>query len=213
MTMSDYDPDEATARQDLCRFLSACYYEPAPEFAEEKLFDSIVIAAARLHPDLAATAQKLREAFDAQDLQTLLVDYTRLFLGPIDALAKPYGTSWLPAQPPAEDNPPPAVLELYSEGGFDIDDAFQELPDHVAVELEFLYLLNFTQNQARQAGDSDALAASEQLQQRFLDEHLGAWIGPFAAAVQAGAETPFYQVLATLTERFVRMQSGALTTH
>jgi TorA maturation chaperone TorD len=213
MTMSDYDPDEATARQDLCRFLSACYYEPAPEFAEEKLFDSIVIAAARLHPDLAATAQKLREAFDAQDLQTLLVDYTRLFLGPIDTLATPYGISWLPAQPPTEDNPPPAVLELYSEGGFDIDDAFQELPDHVAVELEFLYLLNFTQNQARQAGDSDALAASEQLQQRFLDEHLGAWIGSFAAAVQAGAETPFYRVLATLTERFVRMQSGALTTH
>ena len=211
--MSDYDPDEATARQDLCRFLSACYYEPAPEFAEEKLFDSIVIAAARLHPDLAATARKLREAFEAQDLQTLRVDYTRLFLGPIDALAKPYGNSWLPAQPPAEDNPPPAVLELYSEGGFDIDDEFQELPDHVAVELEFLYLLAFTQNQARQTGDSDALAASEQLQQRFLDEHLGTWISPFAAAVQAGAETPFYRVLATLTERFVRMQSGALTTH
>ena len=39
--MSDYAPDEATARQDLCRFLSACYYEPAPEFAEEKLFDSM----------------------------------------------------------------------------------------------------------------------------------------------------------------------------
>ena len=53
----------------------------------------------------------------------------------------------------------------------------------------------------------------EQLQQRFLDEHLGAWIGPFAAALQAGAETPFYRVLATLTERFVRLQTGALTTH
>jgi TorA maturation chaperone TorD len=96
MTMSDYDPDEATARQDLCRFLSACYYEPAPEFAEEKLFDSIVTAAARLHPELAAMARRLREAFEAQDLQTLLVDYTRLFLGPINALAKPYGSCWLP---------------------------------------------------------------------------------------------------------------------
>jgi len=211
--MSDYDPDEATARQDLCRFLSACYYEPAPEFAEEKLFDSIVTAAARLHPELAATARQLREAFEAQDLQTLLVDYTRLFLGPIDALAKPYGSCWLPAQAPAEDNPPPAVLAIYGEGGFDIDDEFQELPDHIAVELEFLYLLAFTQNQARQAGDSETLATFEQLQQRFLDEHLGAWIGPFAAALQAGAETPFYRVLATLTERFVRLQTGALTTH
>ena len=116
----------------------------------------------------------------------------------------PTARSGCPPSRRAEDNPPPAVLEIYSEGGFDIDEDFQELPDHVAVELEFLYLLTFTQNQARQAGDSDALAASEQLQQRFLDAHLGAWIGPFAAAVQAGAETPFYRVLATLTERFVR---------
>ena len=211
--MSDYNPDEATARQDLCRFLSACYYEPAPVFAEEKLFDSIVTAAARLHPDLAATARRLREAFEAQDLQTLLVDYTRLFIGPMDALAKPYGFCWLPAPAPTEDNPPPAVLAIYSEGGFDIDDEFQELPDHIAVELEFLYLLAFTQNQARQVGDNEALAKAEELQKRFLDEHLGAWIGPFAAALQAGAETPFYRELATLTERFVRLQAGEPATH
>lgn len=211
--MSDDDPDEATARQDLCRFLSACYYEPATEFAEEKLFDSIVIAATRLDPELAALAQQLRAAFESEDLQTLLVDYTRLFLGPIDALAKPYGSCWLPAQALTEDNPPPAVLALYSEGGLDIDDEFQELPDHVAVELEFLYLLAFTQNQASQAGDSDALATSELLQKRFLDEHLGAWIGPFAAAMKSGAETGFYRVLATLTERFVRLQAGAPAMH
>ena len=49
--MSDYDPDQATARADLCRFLCACYYEPAPEFAEENLFDSMLVAARRVHPD------------------------------------------------------------------------------------------------------------------------------------------------------------------
>ena len=211
--MPDYAPDEATARQDLCRFLSACYYEPAPEFSEEKLFDSLLVAATRLDPDLADHARRLGEAFAAQDLQTLLVDYTRLFLGPIEALASPYGSSWLGAPVETEDNPPPAVLDLYSEGGFDIDDTFQELPDHVAVELEFLYLLGFTQNQARLAGDSDALAASEGLQQRFLAEHLGAWIGPFAAAVKSGAQTAFYRELAALTTRFVRMQSTVPTIH
>jgi putative dimethyl sulfoxide reductase chaperone len=213
MTMSNYDPDEATARQDLCRFLSACYYEPASEFAEEKLFDSIAIAAARLDPQLAATARQLRDAFAAQDLQTLLVDYTRLFLGPIKALAKPYGSSWLGAPVETEDNPPPAVLALYDEGGFEIDDEFRELPDHAAVELEFLYLLAFTQSQARHAGDSEVLAASEALQQRFLDKHLGAWVGAFTAAMKSGAETAFYRELAGLTERFIRLQSARPTDH
>ena len=35
-----------------------------------------------------------------------------------------------------------AVLALYREGGFHVAEAFTEMPDHVAVELEFLYLLN-----------------------------------------------------------------------
>ncbi|MHB8950745.1 MAG: TorD/DmsD family molecular chaperone, partial [Rhodoferax sp.] len=138
--MSDYAPDEATARADLCRFLSACFYEPAPEFAEEKLFDSMLLAATQVHPDLAEHARKLGEAFAAQDLQTLLVDYTRLFLGPVQALASPYGSSWLgaPAQTQEQENPALAVLDLYSAGGFETDEAFSDLPDHMAVELEFL---------------------------------------------------------------------------
>lgn len=211
--MSDYDPDEATAREDLCRFLSACYYEPAAEFAEEKLFDSLLAAARRVDPALADQARKLGEAFAAQDLQTLLVDYTRLFLGPVQALANPYGTSWLGA--PAQADAPPAstVLDLYSEGGFELDDEFAELPDHVAVELEFLYMLTFAMNRASQTGKPDDLSAAKSLQQRFLDEHLGVWIAPFAAAVAAGAETAFYRELAAFTERFVRMSSGTPSVH
>ncbi|MDO8768775.1 MAG: molecular chaperone TorD family protein [Burkholderiaceae bacterium] len=211
--MSDYAPDEASARADLCRFLSACYYEPAPEFAEENLFHSMLLAAASIHPDLADSARKLGEAFAAQDLQTLLVDYTRLFLGPMQALASPYGSSWLSAPVQTEENPPLAVLDLYSAGGFEIDEEFRELPDHVAVELEFLYLLIFNKNQASQAGNMDDLTLTELLQRRFLGEHLGVWMGPFAAAVKAGADTAFYRELAALTERFVRMEAGALSVH
>ena len=208
--MSDYAPDEATAREDLCRFLSACYYEPAPEFAQEHLFENMLIAAERLHPDLAKHARALGDAFAAQDLETLLVDYTRLFLGPMEALAKPYGSSWLPTPPPAEDNPRPAVTDLYSDGGFDIDPEFMELPDHVAVELEFLYLLNFNLQRADSAIEQQAVQA---LKQRFLREHLGAWIAPFSAAVTDAAQTAFYRELAELTTHFVQIETTAQTLH
>jgi TorA maturation chaperone TorD len=206
--MSKYDPNPASAREDLCRFLSACYYEPCPEFKEEKLFDSMLVAATRVDPDLAPLARTLGEAFEAQDLQTLLVDYTRLFLGPLEALAKPYGSFWLKAPTSTDDNPPLAILDLYNEGGFEIDGEFRELPDHVAVELEFLYLLTFKENQAQATGRRDEASSVALLQRRFLCEQLGAWIGPFAAAVTAGAETDFYPTLAELTERFVRMEAG-----
>ena len=211
--MSKYAPDEATAREDLCRFLSACFYEPAPEFAEEGLFDSMLAAATRLDPELADLARQLGFDFAAQDLQTLLVDYTSLFLGPIEAKAKPYGSIWKNSPSPMEGNPNLAVLDLYSEGGFEIDDDFRELPDHVAVELEFLYLLNFNSNKAKAEGKVEDAAAMVSLTHRFLDEHLGAWIGPFASAVNVGAKTSFYGTLAKLTKRFVRMQAAAVEMH
>lgn len=206
--MPEYKPDQATAREDLCRFLSACYYEPGLEFTEEKLFESMQVAAAQVDPELALRARKLGEAFAAQDLQLLLVDYTRLFLGPLQMLATPYGSFWLREATGPGPDAAPSVLELYRQGGFDIDDEFRELPDHVAVELEFLYLLNFTKNQACQAGRISDMESAELLQRRFLGEHLGAWIGPFSAAVKAGAETAFYRELAELSERFVRLQAG-----
>ena len=103
-----------------------------------------------------------------------------------------------------------AVLELYEQGDFEIDEEFKDLPDHVAVELEFLYLLIFNQCQARASGNVNDLVATQALQRRFLGEHLGAWISHFTEAVKAGAETGFYRELAGFTERFVQMQRSSL---
>lgn len=206
--MSDFDPELGRAHEDLCRFLSACWCEPTPAFAEERLFDSMEQAARRIDPSLAAHARRLGEACDGQDLQTLLVDYTRLLLGPVQPRATPYGSFWLSGETQLMQDSSLAVLELYRQGGFQVDEEARELPDHVALELEFLYLLTFSSNQARQADHLDALATTEALRRRFLAEHLGAWIGRFAAAVEAGAETAFYRQLATFTERFVRLQAA-----
>lgn len=208
--MIDYTPDLATAREDLCRFLAACFYEPAPEFEEEKLFDALVTAASQVDLTLADHARRLRVAFGAQDLQTLLVDYTRLFLGPNEALAQPYGSFWLDAPVPAEDIPPSPVLAWYADGGFELGDDFGELPDHVAVELEFLYLLTYNKNQAQEAGNSEECLAIASLEKRFLDEHLALWIEPFCAAVRNGAQTAFYRELAEITEYFVTIEVARL---
>lgn len=207
--MSGADLDQTATRADLARLLAACYYEPGPEFAEEGVFDAMARAAARIDPALAVDARRVMDAFAAQDLQTLLVDYTRLFLGPVGTRAKPYGSVWLEVDGGLMQDSTLAVSELYEEGGFEIADEFRELPDHVAAELEFLYLLLFRAAQAALSGDATALAAASELRRRFLQEHLGAWTGPFAEAIRAGAETDFYRALADLTERFVRREVAA----
>jgi TorA maturation chaperone TorD len=207
--MPDFDLHRAASRADLCRFLAACHYQPGPEFAEEKLFDSMLAAARHVDPDLAAHARRLGEAFCAEGTETLLVDYTRLFLGPIEILAKPYGSVWLEGEGALMRDSTIAVLDFYQEAGFEMDDEFRELPDHIAAELEFLYLLIYRENEAQLSGESDSAAAIARLRKRFLDEHLGAWIGPFTAAVKIGAKSAFYRELAEFTNRFVTIEAHA----
>ncbi len=201
------------AREDLCRFLSACYYEPTTDFSEEHLFDSMLATANAIHPDLAECARKLGEAFVAQDMQTLLVDYTALFIGPSQPRAMPYASFWLTEDQSMRHEATLAVLDFYEQGGFDVSEDFRELPDHVAAELEFLYLLIFSQNQAQLGGNASDLSAANALHGRFVGEHLGAWLGSFATAVESGAETAFYRYLAEFTEKFVRMEADLVRLH
>ena len=182
--------DAGTAREDLCRFLAACYYEPGPEFVEEKLFDSMREAAGRVDPGLGASACRLGEAFVALDLESLLVDYTRLFLGPAGAPAPPYGALWLGRDQVLMQDSTMDVLTLYQAGGFDLAEDFRL----------------FRERGARRAGDATALAEVERLRRRLLGEHLGRWAGPFTRAMHTGAHTAYYRELADLTASFVDLE-------
>ena len=200
--MNDQDPATGLALADLFRFASACYYEPGPVFAEENLFGSMLDAARVADPELAGLVQRLGDEFAHADMQALLLDYTRLFLGPVDAPAKPYGSVWL-ERGGVFGETTRAVTDLYAQGGFELSDDFMDLPDHLCVELEFLYVLLFRQHQALQAGDGQAQEDARGLAQRLLDEHLRRWVEPFSAAVADNAQTGFYRELAAFTRQLV----------
>ena len=206
--MPDDAQETGAARENLCRLLAACYYEPGPEDAEEQVFDAMLDAATRIHPDLAAHARRLGAEFSAAGPASLLIDYTRLFLGPSHIIAQPHGSVWLEGEKTLMRDSTMAVQELYEEGGFEIAEDFRELPDHIAAELEFLYLLICRENEARCDHDPEALRATASLRTRFLNEHLGRWVGSFTAAVRAGAQSGFYRELSALTERFVIIEAG-----
>lgn len=210
--MLNDDPPALAARADVCRLLAAGYYEPCDAFVQEKMFDALAQAADAVDAELGQTARRLAAAFAAEYQPTLLVDYARLFLGPPRPLAAPYGSVWLGDTQPLMQDSTVAVLALYGDGGFEVADDFRDLPDHIAAELEFLYLLLFREAAARHSGDADAqaAAAAAALRRRLLDEHLGRWIGPFAAALREHAQTAFFRELAALTERFVGIVGGTI---
>lgn len=207
--MPEHDGERSAAREDLCRLLAACYYRPDAELAERGVFNDILTAAMQLDPALADSARRLAEAFAGRDLKALAADYEQLFSGSA-ARVPPQGSHWLGRETAGSEESTAALLALYQEGGFEIDQGTDPAPDHVALELEFLYRLTAKQNEGRRAGwDAQVLKAWQHLQQLFLHSHLGAWVARFTAAVRARAQTPFYRELAELTDRFVRIELAA----
>lgn len=206
--MINTDMRTALAREDLCRLLAACYYEPEPAFAEDGLFEDLLIAARQVDQTFVVHAQAMGKAFQSSEMQELLLDYTRLFLGPVDILAKPYGSVWLDREQILMKESTLDLLELYRNAGFEMDEEFQELPDHIAAELEYLYLLVFRENEALRAGDVTSLEQTGELKRQFLKHHLGRWIVPFTAAVRSNAQTDFYRHLASLTESVLKQEAA-----
>lgn len=204
------DPAAAAlaARADFARLLAACYYEPGPELAEERVFDSLQTAAQPIAADLVERAGRLRAAFAAEPLQEVLIDYTRLFLGPVQPLARPYATAWLGGEQSVMQDVAKLALDFYDEGGFSMAEDFRDLPDHVAVGLEFLYVLCFRMAQAQLAGDDAAYRAADGLRRRFLSQYLARWLPPFCESAGAGASTAYYRELAELTREFVGLEAS-----
>ena len=188
------------ARADAYRLLSACYYQPDDAFLEEDVFSQLKTALAKASPSGVIDAAALDDCFKSSGVEVLLLDYSRLFLGPFEILAKPYGSVYLDGEKIVMGDSTMQALELYREGGFDVAEDFLEMPDHIAVELEFLYLLSFRIGKA--SGDEEK-ARLIVLKQKFLKEHLGRWVGTLSEAIRKGAQTDFYKRLADLTEQFV----------
>ena len=195
----------AAALADMSRLLAACYYEPAPEFSEERLFDALIDAAGDVDADLAARAQEFKTSFESVTQQELLVDYAHLFLGPVGLLAIPYESAWLAKSGESITDTTQALVDLYADGGFEVDPEFRDLPDHLAVELEFLYTLLFRRAAALRDSDDAALKELDSLRERLIANHLDRWLPDFQTAVLEGAQCGFYRELADLSVLLVNI--------
>jgi len=102
---------------------------------------------------------------------------------------------------------------FYRAFGFRTGGIVRERPDHLAVELEFLYLLSLKEALAIQDGNQERVFICQEAQRNFLRDHLGRWIGCFAKALEraASGNAPstlqgLYPAMAHWVEAFVEME-------
>ncbi len=135
--------------------------------------------------------------------EELTIEFTRLFYGPGHhisphesvQLKRGSGTLW------GEETI--AVKRNIEAAGFDFEDEFNGIPDHISVELEFLAKLTVMEADAWRRADSVAAGNALQWQHDFISKHAGKWMPGFCRKVNEGARLPFYAVFASLLRQLL----------
>lgn len=133
----------------------------------------------------------------------LEVEYNRLFVGPGAPRVYPYeslyrGSMSLVMGPSAGE-----VLQAYRRNGLAITTAFKDLPDHIAVELEFMARLCCEEARAGSAGRVDLALRLKQEQRSFLDAHLASWLPAMCEKVIRETTSTIYRGFAEIAAIFV----------
>lgn len=154
-------------------------------------------------PVLEDTIKNFEASINASDRTSLKAEYHRLFVGPYRLPAPPYASVYLESEPTIMGTSTLEVLRMYEEARFLLSPSFKDLPDHVAVELEFMALLCEEERRAWRRGGLCEAAKLLAKEETFLREHLVRWIPHFSSRILSSTDSPFYRALASLLRDYV----------
>lgn len=200
--------DVERKRGDCYRLLAACFYLPRKDlFAQTDLFLNLVSLLQSVCPAASVPAAALQEEVERYTEEELAVEYARLFVGPYELKAPPYGSLYIEKEGKVMGDSTMEAVRMYRDEGLSIDGDFKEVPDHITAELEFMYYLIF--REVEQLGNGEAHAAAEYRgkQEAFLKKALGRWVLPFCERMQEGTENGWYRALAECLAVFVKTTS------
>lgn len=102
------------------------------------------------------------------------------------------------------------IAGFYRAFGFNAGGVRRERPDHLAMELEFMYVLAIMQAHAINIGMPEKAEVCIDAQTRFLHNHLGRWLKLFASSLAANGGIEPFLSLAGLLVSFVQADGAAL---
>ena len=192
-----------SSRMEAFRVLSDCYFLPDPGLIEK--LKNLEFNTANVCEPAFGFVQKMRKEFETDaDLEAFKVEFSRLFVGPYEMPAAPYGSVYLEEGRKMMGDSTLDVKIRYREAGLNTAKTFKDAPDHISAELEFMYYLIFKEIEAFSKSDTETAIDFIQKQKSFLEDHLMLWVPQFTANIIENAETSFYQNLAKATETFLK---------
>ena len=187
---------------DCFRLLAVFFCEPEKQvWIEEDLCSRLDALLTELGLAAAHEAKLMGNALRGISDEQLQVDYAALFVGPFELIAPPYGSVYLDGARKIMGDTTLQVRRLYRENGLELEAS--ELPDHIAIELEFLYFLCVLETEAIVAGETGEQQRAAAVRREFLHRFLAPWTRAFCRAIAQGTDNAFYGSLGRCLEGFI----------
>ena len=192
------------ARASAFNMFTALLCQPEKALAEDSSpFDTLKSALEIVYPDGTHSVERLQAALQQYSLQDLLVEYTRLFIGPFKTAVSPYSSLYFGTDRVMDDTTL-WVMGCYKKSGLEFDYDVKDVPDHIAVETEFMYYLIHSEIKALDTEDLETAHTCWQNQQEFFDQHYKQWVPQFCAKIDTETQNTYYVALSECLSSFVR---------
>jgi len=143
-------------------------------------------------------------------IDELAVEFASLFLISPGRLLSPYESVQAGKEGQLGGEAASKTLFFYKKAGFTIPEGISLLPDHFAIELEFMGHLCEREAAALEGNDEHTAGPEKELQRGFLKSHIGRWYRPFLSNVEAAALHPFYREVSSFAREFLDSETEYL---
>ena len=152
-----------------------------------------------LYPDLALSAE---------NTDLLSVEFESLYINILDGhdqkrACRPNESAWHGTDRSMQQW---EVKKFYQLFGLGLNKDSNQMPDHIANELEFMHFLTHLAVEAGQGRMGKEINRQQYVhgQRDFLQRHLSKWVPGFCQNLKEKTDSPFFCQLAEITERFVK---------
>lgn len=192
------------ARAVILNRFTALLCQPEEEvLCSDEVFDTLKRAFDIVDPDATPLVSRMQQAVSQGSVQALLVEYTKLFIGPFKTLVPPYASLYLGSDSLMSEETV-WVVNCYRKSGLEFDvQELKDAPDHIAVETEFMYYLIHSELSELEAGKHEESLALWQNQQEFFNQHYKKWVPQFCAKLATETGSDYYKALSECLNRFV----------
>jgi TorA maturation chaperone TorD len=209
------EAERAFQRSKIYRLLSYCFFHPDEDLGEflrtgeflTELENGVkgVLRAISSHEKERRIPISELKALPLLDHETMMDEYVRFLT--LRSTCPPYEGEYDRSEGSVFSTEEMAdIAGFYRAFGMDF---VKDRADGIATELEFMHLVTMKEAEAAFKGDVEKVNLCVSVEKKFLENHLGRWVGAFYEALQS-AGSSFYAPITSFLGRWIELECRSL---